>query len=96
MHEDRSCQLPEPMSPDREDQIIQSAVLLNAVVLHPAPVTEDELVREVATDSEDFGERDGIKRAVRDLVSVGLLHRHDSFVLPTRAALCAYELLGDV
>jgi hypothetical protein len=84
------------MSPDREDRIIQSAVLLNAVVLHPVQVTEAELIREVAVDPDEFGQRDGIERAVRDLVSVALLHRHGAFVLPTRAALCAYELLSDV
>lgn len=79
------------MSPGREDQIIQSAVLLN-VLLHPVQVTEAELVHEMSETPEDFGERDRIDRAVRDLVSVGLLHRHGPFVLPTRAALSAYEL----
>jgi hypothetical protein len=31
---------------------------------------------------------------VRDLAGAGLLHRHDSFVLPTRAALRFHELLA--
>ena len=84
------------MSPDREDRISRSAVLLNAVILHPVQVTKDELIREMATDPEDFGGRDGIERAVRDLAGAGVLHQHGPFVLPTRAALCAYELLRDV
>jgi hypothetical protein len=78
--------------PPGEDEIVQSAVLLHVVTLHPVQLTEAELVREIATDPEDLGERDAIKRAVRDLARVGLLHRYGSFVLPTRAALRSYEL----
>jgi hypothetical protein len=56
---------------------------------------ETELIREIATDPEDFGKQDGIERAIRDLAGVGLLHRHHGpFILPSRAALCAYELWG--
>jgi hypothetical protein len=93
MHAKRSCPCPQAAFPDCEDQIIQSAVLLNVVALHPVQVTEEELIREIARNPEDFGERDGIERAIRDLARAGVLHRPDPFVRPTRAALCAYELL---
>ena len=81
---------------EREDQIIQSALLIHVMVLHPTPLTEDDLIRELAQNPEDFGERDGVVRAIRDLASVGLLHRYARLVLPSRAALTAHELwLGD-
>lgn len=75
-----------------EEVIVQSAVLLHVITLHPIQLTEAELVREMTNDPADGGERDRIERAVRDLARVGLLHRHGSFVLPTRAALRSYEL----
>ena len=59
----------------------------------PTQVTLAELVREVGGEAAEFAERDAIERAVRDLTGAGLLHRHDAFVLPTRAALRFSELL---
>jgi len=41
---------------------------------------------------EDFEKRDGVERAVRELVQGGLLFRCSGAVLPTRTALRAYEL----
>ena len=61
--------------------------------LHPTQLTLAELVREVGGERPSFAERDAIERAVRDLGGAGLLHRHDDFVLPTRAALRFSELL---
>jgi hypothetical protein len=51
-----------------------------------------ELIRDVGGESPDFEQRDAIERAVRDLTGAGLLHRHDSFVLPSRAAIRFDEL----
>jgi hypothetical protein len=80
-------------TPAAEDAATESAVLQRALDLHPVLITSAELVREVGGESADFAERDAIERAVRDLTGAGLLHRHDTFVIPTRAALRFNELL---
>jgi hypothetical protein len=82
----------ESWTPMAEDAATESAVLQQVLDLHPVLVTMDELVRAVG-DSPDFAERDAIERAVRDLVAVGLLHNHEVFIVPTRAALRFSELL---
>jgi hypothetical protein len=46
-----------------------------------------DLVRELALDPDDFGERDGVEQAVRDLTKVGLLYRQGECVHPTPAAV---------
>lgn len=76
-----------------EDAAIEAAVLQQLLALHPAQITLEELVREMAGTEPGFAERDAIDRAVRDLGAAGLLHRHEAFVLPTRAALRFSELL---
>lgn len=76
-----------------EDATVEAAVLQQLLALHPAQITLEELVRELAGVEADFSERDAIDRAVRDLSAAGLLHRHEAFVLPTRAALRFSELL---
>lgn len=76
-----------------EDAAIEAAALQQLLALHPAQITLEELVRELAGAEPGFAERDAIDRAVRDLVAAGLLHRHEAFVLPTRAALRFSELL---
>jgi hypothetical protein len=81
-------------TPAREDAATESAILQHVLALHPAQVTVAELTREVSGASKEFADRDSIERAVRDLTGAGLLHSHDSFVLPTRAALRFDELLN--
>lgn len=76
-----------------EDESVESAVLHQLLELHPTRLTLAELVRELGGDSESFAERDAVERAVRDLSAVGLLHRRESFVEPTRAALRFSDLL---
>lgn len=78
-----------------EDRAHESATLQQVLALHPAAITIDELVRELAGGEECFGERDAVERAVRDLAAAGLLHRSGALVLPTRAALRFDELLGE-
>lgn len=80
-------------TPATEDAATEAAVLQRLLDFHPVLVTAAELVREVGGESPDFAERDAIERAVRDLTGAGLLHRHDAFVIPTRAALRFSELL---
>jgi hypothetical protein len=80
-------------TPTVGDAATESAVLQRLLDLHPVQITAAELVREVGGESPDFAERDAIERAVRELSGAGLLHSHDRFVLPTRAALRFSELL---
>jgi hypothetical protein len=80
-------------TPSAADDATESAVLQQLLALHPAQVTAAELVREVGGESPGFAERDAIERAIRALTGAGLLHSHDDFVLPTRAALRFGELL---
>jgi type IV secretory pathway protease TraF len=78
-----------------EDDAFEAAVLQQVLALHPTPVTLAELVAEIAGQGEDFGQRDAVERAVRDLAGCGLLHRSEALVLPSRAAIRFDELLGE-
>lgn len=71
-----------------DDAATESAVLQLVLALHPTVLSFEELVRELGP-----GERDAVERAVRDLAGTGLLHREESFVAPTRAALRFDELM---
>lgn len=64
-----------------------SIVLRHLLALYPAPLTLDEIVRELTGASEDFDECEAIESAVRKLLAAGLLHRHAGFLLPTRTAV---------
>lgn len=80
-------------TPATEDAATEATVLRQVLDLHPVLVTASELVLEIAGESPSFAERDAIERAVRDLTGAGLLHSHEAFLLPTRAALRFSELL---
>jgi hypothetical protein len=86
-------QLDESRTTWAEDESVESAVLRQLLDLHPTRLTLEELLREVSGGRSDFAERDAIKRAVRELTAVGLLHQGEEFVAPTRAALRFNELL---
>jgi hypothetical protein len=78
-----------------EDARVEAALLQRLLDLHPARVNVEELVRDLAGEDADFGARDGVERAVRELTGAGLLHRSDDgLVTPTRAALHFGALLG--
>jgi hypothetical protein len=78
-----------------EDARVESALLQRVLDLHPARMTDAELVRDLAGADADFGARDGVERAIRELSGAGLLHRgDDGLITPTRAALHFGELLG--
>jgi hypothetical protein len=76
-----------------EDEGVESAVLRQLLDLHPTRLTLEELLRELGGSGAGFAERDAVERGVRELVAVGLLHRGDEFVTPTRAALRFNELV---
>ncbi|MDX6635574.1 MAG: hypothetical protein QOF06_1777 [Solirubrobacterales bacterium] len=75
-----------------EDLRDERAVFVHLVETFPQTLRLSDLLRELGA-SEDFEKRDGIERAVRELVAGGLLFRCSGAVLPSRAALRAYELL---
>lgn len=87
MHDQRNA------STDAEDLRDERAVFVHVVATHPTTLKLSDLIRELG-DPEEFNERDRIERAVRELVKGGLLFRCECGVLPTRAALRAYELIG--
>lgn len=76
-----------------EDRRDERAVLTHVIEVFPTTLRLSDLVRELAP-SDEFAERDRIERAVRNLVSVGLLFRSDGAILPTRQTAHAYELFG--
>jgi hypothetical protein len=76
-----------------EDESVESAVMRQLLEVHPTRLTLEELARELGCDPGGFAERDAVERAVRDLSAVGLLHRSERFVEPTRAALRFSDLL---
>jgi hypothetical protein len=82
------------ISTTEEDAATESAVLQQVLALHPSSLTVAELHLALGGAEEDgFAASDAIERAVRDLVAAGLLHRSESLVLPTRAALRFDQLL---
>ena len=81
-------------SPAAEDLKDERAILVHVVETFPTTLRLSDLIREMG-GSEDFKARDGVERAVRELVMGGLLFRCEGAVLPTRTALRAYELLAE-
>lgn len=80
--------------PAEQDAAVEAAVLRQLLALHPVQSSFDELLRDIASDPDDFVQRDAIERAVRDLTASGLLHHSGELVLPSRAALRFDELLA--
>lgn len=76
-----------------DDAVAQSAVLAILLAEYPVQLTFSELAREILGGAGDFGQRDAVKRVVRDLAGVGLLHCNGVFVLPSRVALYNERLL---
>lgn len=72
-----------PQDADAQDQ---AALIMLLLTEHPAQLTRVEIDRELAPTGE-FGERDSVERAIRDLAAVGLLNVAGDLVLPSRAAL---------
>ena len=65
----------------------QGVVLIHILHRHPTLLTIPDLVREITSGSEDFGEGDAVERAVRDLNGIGLLHCPGGLAVPSPAAL---------
>lgn len=74
------------------DRREEGAVLRHVIEVHPATLLISDLIRELG-EPDDYAERDGIERAVRELVKGGLLFRCEGAVLPTRQALYLCDVL---
>jgi hypothetical protein len=76
-----------------QDARDQAAVLRHVLSLYPQTLTDLELLKEMTGGLEaTYAERDGHRRAVRDLVAGGLLNIEGTLVVPTRAAVLFHEL----
>lgn len=75
-----------------EDRRDEGAVLRHVVETHPTTLRLSDLIRELS-DPDDFEQRDGIERAVRELINAGLLFRCEGAILPTRQALYLWQAL---
>lgn len=80
------------IAPPSDTDVTASAVLEILLDDYPAQFHVEEVIREVATDSTGFGDRDEVANAIRDLARAGLLHRRGDFVFATRAAMRSAEL----
>ena len=78
--------------PARDEDLAQQAVLAVLLGAHPAQRSIEEVVREITDRPHEFAARDRIENAVRDLVGVGLAHRHGPFVFATHAAVRSDKL----
>jgi len=74
------------------DRREEGEVLRHVIAVHPATLRLSDLIRELG-DADDFPRRDGIERAVRELVKGGLLFRCEGAVLPTRQTLYLWQTL---
>lgn len=71
----------------------EGIVLMHVLDLHPVNLIVPQLVSGLTAESEDFAEGDRYARAVRDLVSVGLLRIHRGLIVPTRPAIRFNEIM---
>ena len=94
MHDDHSQR--DELSPAREDEIMERAVLTEVLALHPAQLTILELTTKMDGGCESFPRKDAVERAVRELTRDGLLRCDCRRIWPSRAALRFDELLGGV
>lgn len=77
---------------DFDPEVLATTTLDVILSAHPAQLSVDETIRQVATDPSAFSERDAIGNAIHDLMGDGLIHRNGDFVFATRAAVRSREL----
>jgi hypothetical protein len=96
MHDQRMSRGEKPCnhhpSPAEEDGQVEAAVLAFVLDEHPDHLTFPELSLALSGASPDFGRRDAIERAIRELVRGGLFHHDGVFVVPSRPALYLHRL----
>jgi hypothetical protein len=82
-HQDSSAEQSSPSLIALEELRAELSVL--AFVAKDNPISEDEVVRALARDPEKFGDYDPLRRAVGELIRLGLLRRQGELIWPTRA-----------
>lgn len=76
------------LTPAEENDRDEEGILAHVLAEHPVQLTMTELAREMKRPGEvEAPPPDWLKRGVRDLVALGLLHRSGDTIRPTRAAL---------
>jgi hypothetical protein len=78
--------------PASDDHKAQQAALALLLDVYPVQLSLDEALRELTDRPHEFGPRDQVNNALRDLVAAGLAHRHGQFVFASRAAVRSDEL----
>lgn len=84
-----------PESALKRTRRYEGVVLTHVVGTYPSQLRMSELIRELTGDSGEDAERARVEDAVRDLRGVGLLFRCEALILPTRAAIRAYEVFNE-
>jgi hypothetical protein len=80
---------------DQAELIEPYTCLMQVLVAHPALVTEDDVLKEIAMDDPPtFLERDRVEIGIHKLVSVGVLRREAKSLVPTPATLFLDDHLG--
>jgi hypothetical protein len=81
------------VSEPKVERIRARTVLLAVLAAHPAPMTDAEVVEALACDPPTSSEKRQVETGVRELLSIGLLHREAGSLVPTPAALFLGDLL---
>ncbi len=76
-----------PASPAKHDRQTEGVVLALLIEEHPIRLTTDELALVLNAIPDQGWPDDAAKRAIRELVGAGLVHRDGRFLAPSRAAL---------
>lgn len=79
--------LHDPASPAEHDRQTAGVVLALLLEEHPTRLTTDELALILNAFPSQGWPEDAAKRAIRELVGAGLVHRDGRFLTPSRAAL---------
>jgi hypothetical protein len=74
-------------APSEDDDLYEESVLRHVLNRQPTVLRLCDLIREVRPVPGDPAPADSVKRAVRELAKVGLLHRQGECILPTPAAV---------
>lgn len=73
---------------DQAELIEPYTCLLQVLTAHPARVTEDDVLREIALgDPPTLLERDRVDMGIRKLLAVGVVRRDGELLVPTPATL---------
>jgi hypothetical protein len=80
-------------TPPRYDpEVLERAVIEEALYLHPQHLTREEFVRKMTVGPVDPGRGNDVTDAVGELERSGLLRDHAGTVVPTHAAVRFAEL----